>query len=304
MGTHPIFESDFDCLTDMPRKKKTKNIVAEIDNKNWTCLSNDEGVCLVCCSVLNEPIQLPCRCRTRMKCTMCRACFARMVSDNGSECRAACPVCGQRLLSWMRGVSRDHSEYRSVVNHALWAAIKEQFRPYNQDGKVAAYSLEAKRNLASSGDIHSEYKQQQEQVRKRFLDAKKEEEEEHLRLLTSDPQLQEAVEEQVKAMEEIERAKQRAKMEEQDAEMARKLMEEEKKQDEVKIIEPSKKRPGSSSIQKPPAKTSRYSSVVDIRSFNCSSSSSSSTPSSPDLFNNAYSYDSERTPSPDELFHL
>lgn len=226
-----------------------------------------------------------------------------MVSDNGSECRAACPVCGQRLLNWMRGVSRDKSDYRSVVNEQLWAAIQAQFRPYNPNGLEAQYSLDAKRQLASKGDIHSEYKQQQEAVRKRFLDEKKEEEEKHLKLLTSDPQLQAAVEEQARAMAEIERDKQRKQIERQDAELARRLMEED--QDEVKIVEPSKKRPPSSSSPKriPPRKTGRYSSVVETRPVYSSSSSSSSS-LSPDLFNHTYSSDSERTLSPDELFQF
>ena len=100
----------------MPRKtKKPKHVDAEIDNKDWLDLTSDEGVCLICCSVLNEPIQLPCRCRTRMKCTMCRVCFKRMVDDNASECRSACPVCGQRLLNWMRGVSKDERRGQRIL---------------------------------------------------------------------------------------------------------------------------------------------------------------------------------------------
>merc|ERR1711892_936218 len=282
MGTHPIFESDFDCLTDMPKTKKTKHVDAEIDNKDWLDLTSDEGVCLICCSVLNEPIQLPCRCRTRMKCTMCRVCFKRMVDDNASECRSACPVCGQRLLNWMRGVSKDESDYSSVVNAKLWAAVQEQFQPYNQNGKVAQYSLDAKRILTNRGVIQAEYNEQQEQVRRRFLNERQGEEVENLRLLTTDPQLSVLVEEQVKAIEEIEQVKQRKKIEEQDAELARKLMEEEKenagRRINVKLF--TKKRAASKTTKhKRSKKQSKESdtSAMDIRRFLRPSSSSSST---------------------------
>ena len=122
----------------------------------------------------------------------------------------------------------NQSDYSSVVNAKLWAAVKEQFQPYNQNGKVAQYSRDAKRILTNRGVIQAEYNEQQEQVRRRFLDERQGEEVENLRLLTTDPQLGVFVEEQVKAIEEIERVKQRKKIEEQDAELARKLMEEEK----------------------------------------------------------------------------
>ena len=121
---------------------------------------------------------------------MCRLCFKRMVDDNASECRSACPVCGQRLLNWMRGVSKDESDYRSVVNAKLWAEVQAQFRPYNQNGKVAQYSLDAKRILANRGDIQIEYNEQQQQERRRFLDERECEEAEHLR--TADPHRRDA----------------------------------------------------------------------------------------------------------------
>ena len=128
----------------MPRARaKTRD--KEIDNRGWKDLTCDEGVCLVCCEVLNEPIQLPCRCKTRMKCTMCRMCFKRMVEGDQSECRSNCPVCGQRMLNWMRGVSKDKSDYRSVVNQSLWAEIQAQFQPYNENGKTAEYSFSSER---------------------------------------------------------------------------------------------------------------------------------------------------------------
>ena len=80
-----------------------------------------------------------------MKCTMCRLCFKRMTEGYSTECRSACPVCGQRMLNWMRGVSKDKSDYRSAVNEKLWEQIQRQFQPYNPNGKTAEYSQSTKR---------------------------------------------------------------------------------------------------------------------------------------------------------------
>ena len=112
-----------------------------------------------------------------------------------------------------------------MVTAKLWVAVKEQFQPYNQNGKVARYSHDAERILANRGVIKAEYDEQQAQARRRFLHERQSEEEENLRLLTMDPQLGVLVEDQVKALEEIERVKQRKKMEEQDAKLAQKMME-------------------------------------------------------------------------------
>merc|ERR1711990_501316 len=111
MGTHPIFESDFDCLTDFKMKQKREKIKnrkkAEIDNQNWKNLKDEEVECIICKCLLKEPITLPCRCGTRMKCTMCRVCWVRMVADDGvTECRSNCPKCNLRLLSWMRSKTK------------------------------------------------------------------------------------------------------------------------------------------------------------------------------------------------------
>jgi len=36
MGTHPIFESDFDCLTEMARDKKTRSTIKDVISREYT----------------------------------------------------------------------------------------------------------------------------------------------------------------------------------------------------------------------------------------------------------------------------
>merc|ERR1711981_371560 len=36
MGTHPIFESDFDCLTEMARDKKTRSAIKDAISREYT----------------------------------------------------------------------------------------------------------------------------------------------------------------------------------------------------------------------------------------------------------------------------
>merc|ERR1712040_25185 len=36
MGTHPIFESDFDCLTEMTREKKTRSTIKDVISREYT----------------------------------------------------------------------------------------------------------------------------------------------------------------------------------------------------------------------------------------------------------------------------
>merc|ERR1712180_241728 len=36
MGTHPIFESDFDCLTEMTREKKARSAIKDVISREYT----------------------------------------------------------------------------------------------------------------------------------------------------------------------------------------------------------------------------------------------------------------------------
>merc|ERR1711979_157544 len=36
MGTHPIFESDFDCLTEMTREKKARSTIKDVISREYT----------------------------------------------------------------------------------------------------------------------------------------------------------------------------------------------------------------------------------------------------------------------------
>ena len=212
------------------RKKVTAN--KKIDNRGWADLTPDEVICLICKNILNEPIQLPCRCTTRMRCTMCRTCFLRMVSDESSECRSCCPLCNLRLLNWMRRLTRDQTDYKSAIETDLWTQIQEQFQPYNPNGKLANDygSEEIKRQISSKGEVAEEYRHLMEQKRNQFLEEKSQEEKENLELLNSieDPELQQEIRKQLEAERHLVELKIRKERELEDEKMALRLQEEEK----------------------------------------------------------------------------
>ena len=217
----------------MAPKRKKVTATKKIDNRGWADLTPDEVICLICKNILNEPIQLPCRCSTRMRCTMCRTCFIRMVSDESSECRSCCPLCNLRLLNWMRRLTRDQTDYKSAIETDLWTQIQEQFQPYNPNGKLANDygSEEIKRQISSKGEVAEEYRHLVEQKRNQFLEEKSQEEKENLELLNSieDPELQEEIRKQLEAERRLMELKIRKDRELEDEKIAMKLQEEERK---------------------------------------------------------------------------
>ena len=227
------------------RKKVTAN--KKIDNRGWADLTPDEVICLICKNILNEPIQLPCRCSTRMRCTMCRTCFIRMVSDESSECRSCCPLCNLRLLNWMRRLTRDQTDYKSAIETDLWTQIQEQFQPYNPNGKLANDygSEDVKRQISSKGEVAEEYRHLVEQKRNQFLEEKSQEEKENLELLNSieDPELQEEIRKQLEAERRLVELKIRKDRELEDEKIAMQLQEEERKSRPKVIGSKSKPKP-------------------------------------------------------------
>lgn len=228
---------------------KRKKVIAnkKIDNRGWADLTPDEVICLICKNILNEPIQLPCRCSTRMRCTMCRTCFIRMVSDESSECRSCCPLCNLRLLNWMRRLTRDQTDYKSAIETDLWTQIQEQFQPYNPNGKLANDygSEDIKRQISSKGEVAEEYRHLVEQKRNQFLEEKSQEEKENLELLNSieDPELQEEIRKQLEAERRLVELKIRKDRELEDEKIAMQLQEEERKSRPKVIGSKSKPKP-------------------------------------------------------------
>ena len=94
------------------------------------------------------------------------------------------------------------------------------------------------RKIASQGGIRKEYMEQREAQRQRFLAEKEEEEKKNLEMIESldDSLLKTEIEQQARALREIEEAKKRKEMEEADAEFARRLMQEEEEKSQCRII--------------------------------------------------------------------
>lgn len=307
----------------MAPKRKKVTATKKIDNRGWADLSPDEVICLICKNILNEPIQLPCRCSTRMRCTMCRTCFIRMVSDESSECRSCCPLCNLRLLNWMRRLTRDQTDYKSAIETDLWTQIQEQFQPYNPNGKLANDygSEEIKRQISSKGEVAEEYRHLVEQKRNQFLEEKSQEEKENLELLNSieDPELQEEIRKQLEAERRLMELKIRKDRELEDEKIAMKLQEEERKSKPKVISSKAKSKPkndqpkitnfisknfkcGQKRILTPSItsknKLPRFQPVVSLNSQTQNVPDSDNTD---DDINLNPSSDSDRTPSPDWL---
>lgn len=307
----------------MAPKRKKVTATKKIDNRGWADLTPDEVICLICKNILNEPIQLPCRCSTRMRCTMCRTCFIRMVSDESSECRSCCPLCNLRLLNWMRRLTRDQTDYKSAIETDLWTQIQEQFQPYNPNGKLANDygSEEIKRQISSKGEVAEEYRHLVEQKRNQFLEEKSQEEKENLELLNSieDPELQEEIRKQLEAERRLMELKIRKDRELEDEKIAMKLQEEERKSQPKVIGSKAKSKPkndqpkitnfisksfkcGQKRILTPSItsknKLPRFQPVVSLNSQTQNVPDSDDTD---DDINLNPSSDSDRTPSPDWL---
>lgn len=101
-------------------KKRHKLPEPKPDVRGWKELSVEEVQCIICRNPLKEPITLDCRCTTRMRCTLCRVCLKTMADAEESTCRGECPQCRQRIMNWLRQLSKIFSvslKFRN--NHIL-----------------------------------------------------------------------------------------------------------------------------------------------------------------------------------------
>merc|ERR1711990_171298 len=234
-----------------------------------------------------------------MRCTMCRTCFIRIVSDESSECRSCCPLCNLRLLNWMRRLTRDQTDYKSAIETDLWTQIQ----------------------ISSKGEVAEEYRHLVEQKRNQFLEEKSQEEKENLELLNSieDPELQEEIRKQLEAERRLMELKIRKDRELEDEKIAMKLQEEERKSQPKVIGSKAKSKPkndqpkitnfisksfkcGQKRILTPSItsknKLPRFQPVVSLNSQTQDVPDSDDTD---DDINLNPSSDSDRTPSPDWL---
>merc|ERR1712037_470758 len=82
MGTHPIFESDFDCLTEL---KDVSNLF-----KNFAINDVIDGKCSKCVGEFKHPVELPCRHVLCFSCVVdcCKKAFAENIE---------CPSCKSKV---------------------------------------------------------------------------------------------------------------------------------------------------------------------------------------------------------------
>ena len=93
------------------------------------------------------------------------------------------------------------------------------------------------RLIAETGDIRSEYIEENEKAIERFKAEKEEEESINLKLLEENPQLKEELEQQAEALRQLEEQKKRKDQEEADARLAAQLMkEQEEEKESLKFI--------------------------------------------------------------------
>ena len=86
------------------------------------------------------------------------------------------------------------------------------------------------RLIAETGDIRTEYIEENEKARERFMAEKIEEESINLKLLEQNPQLKEELEQQAEALRQLEEQKKRKDQEEADARLAAQLMKEQEEE--------------------------------------------------------------------------
>lgn len=161
------------------RKKSTTHKSTSPDDLDFKDLTIDEAKCIVCTEILTEPVTLPCRCQTRMRCTLCRMCIVAMTSAEDSTCREECPQCRVRMASLYRRNSKD--DYRRLVNHKLEAALVEQ-RDYLL-GTMNKSLSPVRHEMATRGEVGDYYVSERRVARQNFQQDRQEEEEESLAAL-------------------------------------------------------------------------------------------------------------------------
>jgi len=129
--------------------------VAKLERGQADLVDPGEVMCLICLSLLLEPVSLPCRH------VLCLACF----QGNLEQASLACPVCRARLGSW----ARRHSRAGTLVDTALWSLIQTRF-PARVAARLAGQEEEEEElqpcvpvhQFAEQGAIRAEWQQQVE----------------------------------------------------------------------------------------------------------------------------------------------
>jgi len=129
--------------------------VAKLERGQADLVDPGEVMCLICLSLLLEPVSLPCRH------VLCLACFR----GNLEQASLACPVCRARLGSW----ARRHSRAGTLVDTKLWSLIQTRF-PARVAARLAGQEEEEEElqpcvpvhQFAEQGAIRAEWQQQVE----------------------------------------------------------------------------------------------------------------------------------------------
>ncbi|CAG5099083.1 Oidioi.mRNA.OKI2018_I69.XSR.g16235.t1.cds [Oikopleura dioica] len=151
-----------------------------INEELWKDLTPDEASCIICRSLLIEPVVLPCKCTTRTRTPVCRSCLVRLADATKSTCSAECPRCRTRLSVFFRKTSKN--DYIDAVNASLAKAIEEQ-RERLEDEIENLEAAPIPRLIARNGEIRQEFDEGQKRARMDFEREKKQEEEENIRSL-------------------------------------------------------------------------------------------------------------------------
>merc|ERR1712037_475085 len=156
---------------DQPSSSKTINI------ELYENLTFEEVHCVICQSILIEPVTLPCKCTTRIKTTVCRSCFLDMQDEAKSTCNSACPVCRTRLSTWARRNSKE--KFTGSVNRSLEKAIQEQLPRLESEGRRVPQPI-----ISAAGGIQMEYESQMKRARREFQADRLKEEEQNMAAIT------------------------------------------------------------------------------------------------------------------------
>ncbi len=143
-------------------------------------------LCHICLGVLVEPVTMPCSHR------ICQVCLLRSIEVN----RTCCPLCKRRLGVWCR--RRANGE--GLVDRPLWEEIQRRFpaqvqakmAEQDQEGVGSEASAEALEELfpcvpthdhARQGEVGSEFRREQDRVRREEEDRRRKEEELSMELI-------------------------------------------------------------------------------------------------------------------------
>lgn len=75
-------------------------------------LTKDDVKCLVCLSIMIEPVSFPC------KHSLCYECFTTHMRETSINCH----VCRQRVGTWARVATKENR----LINRHFWKQIQEQ----------------------------------------------------------------------------------------------------------------------------------------------------------------------------------